>query len=409
MPARTNAFREGMRDILIRVTGRPDAPELENLAPLVAQASRYVVTTSGAGQPARGHFRRPGDRNAIDASGLASWGSERPVTLIWLAMDRGSGRRALIHAASEGEERTRLESNAARRGLPIVWPGAGDDLVRGLQQAWSGDHVPLIDAARRYGADGVLIGRAQPTDTGGFTADWTFTVAGLTARASGDLDAGLQLAADRYAALYVSQGAGQRSEQIVTVKGINSLESYASAMRMLSRLAPVRGVAVDEITPDAVSFLVHVRGDPEALRQAIARDGRLVAVDAPRIYSFAMKVATSRLICVLRIARTVTILCLAGRRALRAPARAVRDAAVVPTCLDGSRETFGLPDRRKILDPLPTISCCDCLHHLAARPRAGLLAWSQSHATSLSASCHAYLRVRPVDGRRRWPPSSTRT
>ena len=43
-------FREAMRDILVRVTGRRDAPELENLAPLVAQASRYVVSfRRGAG------------------------------------------------------------------------------------------------------------------------------------------------------------------------------------------------------------------------------------------------------------------------------------------------------------------------------------------------------------------------
>jgi len=69
----------------------------------------------------------------------------------------------------------------------------------------------------------------------------------------------------------------------VTVTGIASLEAYASAMRTLSKLAPVRGVAVDEVTPDAVSFRVNVRGDPEALSQAIQRDGRLQAVDAGRL------------------------------------------------------------------------------------------------------------------------------
>jgi len=93
----------------------------------------------------------------------------------------------------------------------------------------------------------------------------------------------LELAAERYASLYVSHGAGQRTEQLVTINGIRTLESYAAAARMLSRLAPVRGVAVDEVTPEAVSFLVNVRGDPEALRQAILRDGRLHAVDASRL------------------------------------------------------------------------------------------------------------------------------
>lgn len=278
------AFRDAMRDILVRVTGRRDAPELENLAPLVAQASRYVVSYRRAtGNMLAVTFDGPAIEDAIDASGLAFWGSVRPVTLVWLAVDRGGGRRALVNANETSEEKTRIEASAARRGLPLVWPGPGDDLTRALQQAWSGAHAPLVDAAQRYGADGVLIGRARPVASGSPAVEWTFSAAGLSSAASGELEAGLELAAERYASLYVSHGAGQRTEQLVTVNGIRTLESYAAAMRMLSRLAPVRGVAVDEVTPDAVSFLVNVRGDPEALRQAILRDGRLLAVDAARL------------------------------------------------------------------------------------------------------------------------------
>ncbi len=278
------AFRDGMRDILVRVTGRRDAPELENLAPLVAQAARYVVSfRRAAGNQLAVTFDGPAIENAIDASGLAFWGSERPITLVWLALDRGGGRRALVTAGDTGDEKSRIEANAARRGLPLVWPGSGDDLVRALQQTWSGDHAQLLTAAQRYGADGVLIGRAQLAAAGSTSVEWTFAAAGLSASSSGELEAGPELAGDRYASLYASHGAGQRSEQLVTVTGIGTLEAYATALRSLSRLAPVRGVAVDEVTPDAVSFLVNVRGDPEALRQAILRDGRLRSVDAARL------------------------------------------------------------------------------------------------------------------------------
>lgn len=278
------AFREAMRDILVRVTGRPDAPDLEYLAPLVAQASRYVSSfrRSAGGQLAV-TFDGAAIENAIDASGLASWSGQRPLTLVWLALDRGAGRRALVHAGTTGEEHSRVELVAARRGLPIVWPGPGDDLVRALQQAWTGEHAPLVEAARRYGAEGVLIGRATPSASGGLSVDWTFVAAGLTARAAGGLEAGPDLAAERYASLYASRAAAQRTEQVVTVTGIASLEDYAQVLQALSRLAPVRGVTVDEVTPDAVSFLVNVRGDPAALSGAILRDGRLTGVDASRM------------------------------------------------------------------------------------------------------------------------------
>ncbi|MGQ0428329.1 MAG: DUF2066 domain-containing protein [Gammaproteobacteria bacterium] len=278
------AIREALSDVLVRVTGRPDAPALENLAPLVAQASRYVTSfRRAAGGKLAVSFDGPAIENAIDSSGLAFWGAERPLTLVFLALDRGGGRRALVHAEAFGDERARVERAAARRGLPLVWPGQGDDLVRGLQQAWSGEHAPLIDAARRYGAEGVLIGRAAPGPSGAFTVDWTFVAAGLPARAAGELEAGPDLAAERYASLYASRGAAQRSEQVVTVMGIASLEDYARALQVLSKLPPVRGVAVDEVTPDAVSFLVNVRGDPAALPEAIRRDGRLIGVDASRM------------------------------------------------------------------------------------------------------------------------------
>jgi len=278
------AFREAMRDVLARATGRRDAAELETLAPIVAHASRYVVSfRRAAGNQLTVTFDGAAIEDAIDASGLPFWGGERPVTLVWLALDRGGGLRALVQSAAEGEERTRVEQSAARRGLPLVWPGPGDDLVRALQQAWSGDHAPLVASAGRYGAEGVLIGRASPGAGGQLAVEWTFIAAGLSATAHGPLEAGPELAADRYGSLYASRVAGQRSEQIVTVTGIDSLERYASAMRALRRLPPVRGVAVDEVTPDAVSFLVSVRGDPDALRQAIVRDGQLTAVDASRL------------------------------------------------------------------------------------------------------------------------------
>ena len=278
------AFREAMRDILVRVTGRRDAPELENLAPLVAQASRYVTSfRRAAGNQLAVTFDGPAIENAIDASGLAFWGNDRPVTLIWLALDRGAGRRALVSSSDTSEEKARVDANAARRGLPIVWPDSGDDLVRAMQQAWSGNHDALVDAARRYGADGVLVGRARQTAAGSYEVDWNFSSGGVAAEVAGELEAGPELAAERYAGIYASRGAAQRTEQIVTVTGIDSLDAYASAMRTLSKLAPVRGVSVDEVTPDAVSFRVNVRGDPEALNQAIQRDGRLQAVDAGRL------------------------------------------------------------------------------------------------------------------------------
>jgi hypothetical protein len=281
--AQQAAFRDAMRDILIRATGRRDAADLEGLAPLVAQAGRHVVSfRRAAGNQLAVTFDGSTIENSIDAAGLPFWGPDRPLTLVWLAVERG-GRRSLAGSANGGDDRQRVERAATRRGIPLAWPGAGDDLGRGLKQVWTGDHEPLVNAARRYGADGVLIGRALVTAAGQQIVDWTFSSAGLSAETSGDLDSGPDLAADRYASAYASRNAGQRVEQLVTVTGIDTLEAYALALRALGRLPLVRGVAVDEVTRDAVSFALTVRGDPDALRQAIRREGLLVPVDETRM------------------------------------------------------------------------------------------------------------------------------
>ncbi len=109
------------------------------------------------------------------------------------------------------------------------------------------------------------------------------TLDGASGGPEGELESGPELAAERYAGIYASQGASQRSEVTVTVTGIATVESYATAMRTLSRLAPVRGVDVDEVNGDAVSFRVNVRGNPDALSQAILQDGRLQPVDPGRL------------------------------------------------------------------------------------------------------------------------------
>jgi hypothetical protein len=281
------AFRQAMRDVLTRVTGRADASELPNLAPLVSQASRYVTSfRRAAGNQLTVSFDGTAIENAVEASGLAFWGKERPVTLVWLALDRGGGRRSLVSASDTSAEKGRVDASAARHGLPLVWPDAGDDLVRATQQAWSGNQDALVDAARRYGADGVLVGRARQSAAGDYEVEWSFSGSGTSGGATGDLEAGPGLAAERFAGIFASHGAAQRSEQTVTVTGISTLEAYASALRTLAKLAPVRGVAVDEVSADSVSFRLNVRGDSEALGQAILREDRLVPIDAARlIYS----------------------------------------------------------------------------------------------------------------------------
>jgi hypothetical protein len=277
------AFRAGMRDVLVRVTGRRDAADLTSLAPLVDSASRYVTSYRRvAGGRYAVSFDAAAIETAVAAAGLPFWGEDRPATLVWLAVDRGSGQRGLVTAEAASSERRVVEAAAEQRGLPLLWPttATGEDARSRFEQAWSGDTAGLAAAAARYGADGVLVGRATAAGAGRYSVDWTFVGAGGDAQVRGELGEGVHLAADRYAALFASAEAGRRSEFDVVVQGVTTAPQYADLSRYLGSLDVVRGLRLSRVLPDAVVFHVATRGGVEALRRELEGGGRLRPVDA---------------------------------------------------------------------------------------------------------------------------------
>jgi hypothetical protein len=263
------AFRAGMSDVLVRVTGRRDAPALAGLAPLVSDASRYVISYRRAtGGNLTVAFDGDAVEQAVAAAGLPFWGEQRPLTLVWMAVDRGGGQRGLVTAEAASSERRVVEQAAMQRGLPLVWPSAGsDENLRGrFEQVWSGDIASLAAAAGRYGAEGVLIGRAVSTGRGQYTVDWSSQGAG------GSLTL-------RYASRYASTSAGQRNELLVTISGVTTLARYADVTRYLESLGVVRELSVHEVQPEAVVFRLTVRGDLGALQREVAAGGHLVRAD----------------------------------------------------------------------------------------------------------------------------------
>jgi hypothetical protein len=272
------AFRTGMADLLVKVTGRRDAAQLPGLAPLVDNASRYVTSYRRApGRQLLVAFDQEAVEEAVAQAGLPFWGDARPTTLVWLAVDRGGGRRGLVTSDAAGEEKAAVEAAAAQRGLPLAWPsaGGGEDLRLRFDQAWSGDAASLAETASRYGAEGVLVGKATADDAGGYSVDWTFLGDGGRSQARGGLDAGVHLAADRFASRYATTEGAQRSEIDITVSGLTHAAAFAGASRELERLSAVRELRLVQVLPDSATFRASVRGGLDVLRREAAAGGRL--------------------------------------------------------------------------------------------------------------------------------------
>lgn len=271
------AFQAGLLDVLVRVTGRRDAATIPELARLIEDAARFVTSYR---RIAGGQLAVAFDGDAVTAAladaGMPYWGADRPLTLVWLAVDRGGGERGLVTAAAASGERQAVERAAAQRGLPLVWPsiGPGREALERLDQVRTGEVAALVAAAVPYGAQGVLIGRASRFARADYAVDWTFVGTG-NRQGSGGLEDGVHLAADHYAALYASPVAAQRQELDVTVTGVDSAAGYAEVVRHFESLDVVRALAVREVGPDAVVLRLSIRGDAQVLARAALSGGRL--------------------------------------------------------------------------------------------------------------------------------------
>ena len=168
---RERALGPALVQVLVKVSGDPRVDRSPGLDAELAQASSLLLrygyrqdTSSVAGQPTnRLWLQAEFDRAAVDALlsrlGVAQWGAERPLTLVWLVIDDGG--RKTIASASQVAALGALTGAAQQRGIQIQLPAVdGEDLSRiGPEELWGGAAEKAYAAAQRYGARAVLVAR----------------------------------------------------------------------------------------------------------------------------------------------------------------------------------------------------------------------------------------------------------
>jgi hypothetical protein len=273
--SRDGAFADALRTVVIRVSGRRDAPE--QLGGPLAEPRKYVQRF---GFTADNVLQVLFDSVSVDKlladAGLPIWGRERPATLVLLGVDEADGSTRWISSQASAGERQAIERAAYERGLPLVW--ASMDAQDRAQTAASTTSEALLQTAERYGANAVLLGRVR-----GGSVRWTLASVDGVSESAGSLADGVHLAADAFARVFAASGSALNAV-VLEVSGVGNLNAYAATLNYLESLTLVRSVAVEQVSRDALRFRLAVRGDAETLRRAIALDNRLLPqpqTDAP--------------------------------------------------------------------------------------------------------------------------------
>jgi len=273
--SQTAAFEAALRVVLVRVTGRRAAEEDPALAPLVANARRYVQQYRAAPD---GQLWVAFDSAAIDRwltqNDQPIWGRERPSTYVWLAVQTGPQSGTVITSEDTSELKTSVDAAALERGTPVIWPSAADLARNRLDYAGIVGAAPatLADLGHRSGAEGTLIGRANGT-SGSALVRWTYLFQDHNSEFSGGAVEGINRAADNYAAIFAVSGTLAPVD--IEVAGVADLKDYASVQTYLESLAFISHVAVEGLNGDTVRFRLTSRGGAEALQHALSLSGRL--------------------------------------------------------------------------------------------------------------------------------------
>lgn len=280
-----------MAKLLIRVTGDRGAPLDSALQPLTAAPSQYLASygLDRQGRAVVG-FSRARVEQALTNLGLPVWGSERPLTLVWIAVDDGIGGRALLganEAADRAPElapamttlltavRAEVAAAADERGLPIALPllDLQDLNAVTFTDIWGGFEDRVLAASQRYRADAVLIGRVRPALIG-TTVEWLFVSGAerLGLPGAGMRD-GLDAAADRYAAqLRTVGGVGLAA---ITVRNVRTATDYGRVIGYLERQSALQTVDVESFENGTLTLRVAARGDAQVLERVLALGGVL--------------------------------------------------------------------------------------------------------------------------------------
>lgn len=284
---RADAYKLALVEVLLRVSGSELGNDLDAIDALFPDPNAYVVQfRPGEDDTLWVSFDGEAIERVLRGAGQLVWGADRPLTLVWLAVDWGQGSREIIGSddpeRSDDEARSidrnkllreRILEIAERRGLPLVFPLLDTIDLQSVtfSDIWGGFDERILDASERYDANSVLIGRIRPSSSR--RENWSYYFGGTERSWNGPPEAIVPQIAELLAAEFAVGGNAPIETVALTVSGIVSVEAYGGLQNLLANVSLIETFMIAEVAGDRVTYSVDVRGGAERLRRALRFNG----------------------------------------------------------------------------------------------------------------------------------------
>ena len=292
--ARDEAYRAALAQVLTRITGSREALRPDQIGAQFPDPARYVLQFR-AGEDDSLWVTLDGRaiERVLMSAGESVWGNDRPLTLVWLAVDWGQGEREIVavddvqRSSSESRSidrnrllRERVQEIAEQRGIPIVFPllDIEDRENVSFSDIWGGFGERLQSASERYDAGSILVGRVRADTTQ--RSRWSHYFGGEQREWTGDPEEVVHLLADTLAAQFAISGDQVPATVPITVTGIDSVVAYGTVQAYLQNLALIEKLSIQSVTGDRIHYSATAHGGRERLQRALRFARHLEPVDS---------------------------------------------------------------------------------------------------------------------------------
>ncbi|HSB96212.1 MAG TPA: DUF2066 domain-containing protein [Spongiibacteraceae bacterium] len=276
----------GLREVVVRVSGQSDAVRAPAVANALGDAERFLdqyrfernSSTEPGALPwlAQLRFGQSGVAQLLRGAGLPVWAGNRPVLLVWLVQDDGSGRRFVDEQAPLAAA---LREQARRRGLTLRFPKDFSALT--VDDAWQLDTAKLRSGATA-GGEIALLGHIAQASGGRSSGAWKLAAANEqpTLQAEGDnaasyLAQSIDRVADALAQQYATVATATAGATL-RVDGIESFNDYIALLTYLKQVGAIKAANPTQIAGSTVILQLKLEGGAEQLARQLALDNRLL-------------------------------------------------------------------------------------------------------------------------------------
>lgn len=284
---RAAAYSEALRQVILRVSGSELLQDEDLYEALFPDPSVYVLQfRPGNDDTLFVSFDGNAIENTLRAAGQTVWGGDRPLTLVWLAVDWGQGEREIVAAADSEQSidaarsvnrnrqlRERILEIANSRGLPVLFPLLDSEDMANVEfsDIWGGFDERVLAASKRYDVNSVLIGRVRANGTE--QNRWTYLFSDVQRNWTGEPEYVITQVSDLMATQFAIGGDEPLRAVDLSISGVQTVEGYGEVQQMLANINVIEALAITEVAGDRIRYRVTAHGGAERLARALRFEG----------------------------------------------------------------------------------------------------------------------------------------